>query len=107
MRFLCKELSFGLMKKLFSLLRREYGSCSYDATVTKSLLFLSNSIKVNYNEEGKKFRRLFQYVLKKNFPSGNFMSYSCIATTAGVFRGARISSLHAPLKTPAVETMHD
>ena len=25
----------------------------------------------------------------------------------GVFRGARISSLQAPLKTPAVETMND
>ena len=35
MRFLCKELKFGLLKKLFSLLC-ECVSCSYDATSAKS-----------------------------------------------------------------------
>ena len=63
MRFLCKELKFGLLKKSFSFL------CE---CVVQRLRCDFFEIATILNR--KKNLSLLVYVLKKNFPSGNFMS---------------------------------
>ena len=69
MRFLCKELQFGLMKKFFR----------FCANVFRELLCDDSEIATILNQFNQSLERRINwsslvYVHKKNFPSRNVMS---------------------------------